>query len=197
MRKKKKTFHDDQVAKQVTKAQQAALQRGAEYFERARANASDAAVLEVEGMNNLRLAGLQYQEAAGHEQVTLAFYRRVIEDLPKGMTFHALKACVHVARNYPDKIKTLNEARAARQLMFVAFGEIETRRREIPQTAHDHNPWNDFVSTAASFTTLFQKLEEQPMEQWEPEKLDGFIRETLPIVEKHEAAKRLAAGGVR
>jgi len=167
------------------------LERAGKKFVRARAAAKEAARSQLEAINLLREAGLDYQQASGHEQGTFAFFELVRPQLPTEMTFGAVKICVHLANKYDGPITDLKEANREVQEMFVALGEMERPRRLEAQKPHEHNPWNDFASGVASLTGLFEKLEVQVMSTWEREKLETFVRETEPIVQQHEAAKRL------
>lgn len=155
--------------------------------------ADEGAKLELMAVNRLRSAGLKLQQASDHEQVNFTFYDNHRSQLPEGMTFKAVKFCIHLARAFAAPIKTLDEARKARQLMFEAFGQASAPKRIEDQASHESNPWSEFVAGAANFTGLFRKIEAEPMEQWGLAKLNKFVETTKPIVDKHQAAKELLA----
>jgi hypothetical protein len=190
-----KTDYDDAARLQATKAKAALLKTINDTWAKAEAMAKDTAKAEVNIVNLLRSCGLALQELAGHEQVKFEFFHSLEDELPKGLHFKAVKVCVHLARELKQPAETLDDARRARQMMFEAFDQMSAPRRIAAQSAHERNPWSDFVSTAASFTRLFGDLDAEHMAGWGQDKLSTFVRETAPIVEKHLAAKQLMEKG--
>lgn len=161
----------------------------------AKAAAEASAKLQIKALNLLRDAGIKTQQASNHEHLKFEFWRSIENVLPKELHFKALKFCVHLARNFDKPIKTLDDARSASQMMFEAFGEATAPKRLEEQSAHEKNPWNDFVSTASAFTALFGELEVEKMEAWGRDRLTTFIRETEPIADAHGRAKVIAGNG--
>lgn len=149
--------------------------------------------LQIKAVNLLRDIGLKAQQASGHEQLTFSFHHSVASELPGDLTFDALKRCVHIANKLEKPAETLDEARFVMQTMFEALGEATAPKRLEAQSSHDRNPWSDFVSGVSSLTSLFAKLEEEPMPEWDKVKLTKFVQTTDPIVDKNREARELLA----
>lgn len=186
--------NEDKTRKLTIKARSALLESAARDWEAAQEAANKAAGLEVTGHNKLRTCGLKLIEAAGHEQISFEWFRAA--DIPKSMSFAALKFCVHLARNYDKPFETLQETRSVQRTFFEIFGHCETPKRLDGESAHESNPWNEFVSATSSLTSLFKKLETHEMEKWSRDKLATFLRETEPIVAQHEHARLLISAKV-
>jgi hypothetical protein len=162
-------------------------------WEEVRRLVKQSAETEVAAMNLLRGIGISLQSAAKREQISMAFLEAHKDDLPGSLTLKAARLAVHLAQTNPEPIKTLGEARAARQMMFSVFGEAEIPHRKTAQIARGHNPWSEFVAVSATLTGLFSTLEETPMEDWGRANLETFVRETEPIVARHQRAKGILA----
>lgn len=185
------TTYEDSVAKLTGKASAALFKGITKDWEQAKIAVKDAADLELIAINKLRACGIKLQEVSNHEQVTFGFYDSHRTRLPRDMTFKAAKLCIHLARSFETPVKSLDDARKARQMMFEAFGQSAAPHRIGEQTAHEVNPWSDFVARFASIETLFEKLDEEPMEDWGESKLRKFISTTLPIAQRHDKAAKL------
>lgn len=175
----------------TVRAKEALLKSAGADWQSAKNAVDKAAGLELSALNWMRDCGLKLREAAGREQIGFQWYHTASKSLPKSMTFPALKFCVHLSRNFEKRIETIDEARSARQMLFEAFGHSETPRRIEEQVSHETNPWNDFVSMASSFTSLFSKLECDHMDKWDSGRLKKFLTETEPIALAHEKARSL------
>src|SRR5690348_9753768 len=180
--------NEDKTRKLASKARVKLLESAARDWNAAKYAASKACSCEILGHNKLRTCGLKLIEAAGHEQVSFEFFRAANGAIPKDMSFTAVKFCVHLARNYEQPFKTLQEVRATQRTFFEVFGHCESQKRLEAQSAHEANPWNEFVNASHSFTSLFDKLEVVDMDKWGKDKLATFIRETEPIVRHFERA---------
>ena len=66
-------------------------------------------------------------------------------------------------------------------------------KRLAPQTAHQPEPWADFLSEAANFNSVFRKLEVDKISTWPADKLKAFARATEKIAELHRKAVELLA----
>jgi hypothetical protein len=152
--------------------------------------ATEAGKLEIVAINKIRDCGLKLQEASDREHFSFTFFTRVQDQLPMG--FAEAKFAVNLARKLDKPVTTLDEARQARRVLFEALGAATAPKRIGEQSAHEEeNPWSIFINTAATFTSLFEKLDDEPMEKWKRDKLKKFVQTTKPIVEKHEAAVAL------
>ena len=180
--------NDDRSQILATKAKRALLESAGRDWTNAKKAAETANGLELKAVNLLRTCGIKLQEAANHEQISFEFWHSSSDYLPKGMTFEAVKACIHVARNFDEPIKNRDEAKRALQMMWESFGVSSAPERLEAQHSHDRNPWSEFVSSASSFTSLFKALETDRMEDWGADKLSKFVTTTKPIVEAHKKA---------
>jgi hypothetical protein len=191
--KKNLITYQELAGKMSRKANAALLKSIGNDWTVAKESVTEAARLEIVAVNRLRLAGIKIQEASGHEQVGFEWFHKVEADLPTGMHFNAVKFCVHLARKLENAVTTLDEARSARQMMFEALELATAPKRLEGQNSHDRNPWSDFVSGVSSLTSLFAKLEEEPMGEWDTVKLTKFVQTTDPIVDKNREARALLA----
>jgi hypothetical protein len=173
-------------------ARDALLKEICKDWEAAKGAGLEAAGLELTAINRLRDAGFKIQEASGHEQADFEFYHVCADKLPKGMTFKAMQLCIKLSRNFTEPVKSLDEARSARQMMFEAFGESRAPKRIEEQVAHDKNFWSDFVNRFASVDAMLARQEEEkPMSKWLPAELDRFLRSTQLIADKRAMAEKL------
>jgi hypothetical protein len=189
--KKPKLNNADASMKLAKKAKTALIKGISRDWTAAKTAATEAAKLELKCLNSLRSAGLKVQQACGHEQVGFEFVRGIEKQLPEGCHFKALKFCVHLARQFGSPIQTLDEARAARQMMFEALGETTASKRMEAQRSHENNPWSEFVSASSGLLSLFGKMDIEAMDKWGKDKVATFVRETEPIAEAHSRAKGL------
>lgn len=158
----------------------------------AKTAATQAAGLELASINKLRTAGLKLQEAAGgHECLKPSFFENVKSQLPADLTWKGAQFCASLSRQFDAPIKSLDEARAARKMLFEAFGQAEAPKRIAPQQAHEHNPFSDFVNVGASLDGLCRKLEAEPLEKWDKRRLRTFVSTLEPIVKRYQAAVEL------
>jgi uncharacterized alpha/beta hydrolase family protein len=178
----------DKSAKLQTKARKALMVSAGRDWENSKLAVEAAAKLLVKGANLARQVGIKMIEAAGHEQISFEWFHNHAEDLPKGMTFPALKKCVHIAKHFEGEIKDMNQVRQVQQSLFEAFGQADAPKRIEDQTPHESNPWSEFISGAASFTRMFDDLDTDRMDDWGRDKLTKFVETTKPIVEKHNQA---------
>lgn len=172
----------------AAKAKTALLESAGRDWTKAKEAIESANHLELKAVNLLRTSGVKLQEAANHEQVSFEFYHSAAPSLPSGMTFAAVKVCIHLARNYDKPIENRDEARKALQMMWEAFGAQSAPKRLEPQTAHADNPWDHLVSSTSSLTSLFSALETDHMETWDRDRLAKFVSTTKPIAEAHKQA---------
>jgi len=189
-----KTNNADASQALALKARTALLKGVSEDWTAAKSKAVEAGKLELQSLNLLRSAGVKLQEAANRERLSFESFRLMQPSLPKDFTWPAAQFCFQLGSQFDKPIKTLDEATAARRILFEKLGEQSTPKRIAEQTAHDSNPWSELVDKAARFTAFFDQLaEEDPMDKWSPDKLRNFISTTKPIADKHAEAIRLQA----
>ena len=157
---------------------------------------------EMSCINHLRRAGEFINRAAGREQLLFnlegfEFAREHLLPLLPGMTVEQVRACVHIARTVKEDVTTPEQLKSVRhemQLGFQALGLADPPRRKELQSAQARNLFSDFVSRTAGLGVLFEELEEEePMEQWPPDKLQEFLDSVVPVREKIERAEKLCA----
>lgn len=177
----------------LTKSARAELLKTAsQSWQAAEAAAKQAGQLEIEAINHLRLAGLSLLEAAGRDKaLSFEFFRYVQKDLPASMDFRGAKFCASIANHLDGPIKSLDEARSARRVLFEAFGQESAPRRLEQQTAHESNPWSEFVDRIAAGIAAFSKIEVEAMDVWDRERLSKFVSTTKPIAERYLEAVNL------
>jgi hypothetical protein len=183
-----KLTNEDKTRKLADKARRALVNSACKNWDSAWTAAQKSFVLEILAHNQARLCGLKLIEASGHEQADFDFLRANQDKLPKTMSMRALRFCIHLAKNYDQPFKTIEEARATQTTFAQIFGQFEPPAR-VAQKSHEENPWNDFVTMTSSYTSLFNKLETQNMDSWDKPKLATFLRETEPIVRQYERAR--------
>lgn len=180
--------NEDSSRKLARKAETALLKGVASNWAVARQAGRDIERLTIEMANRLRAAGIQLQEAAGHEQIGFEWWHKHQDKLPQDLSFKALKVCVHLARASEQPFEKYDEVKKAQQLFFEAIGDATPPKRLTQQVAHESNPWSEFINETASLLSMFDKLEDEPLQNWGREKLEKFVETTQPIFEKHVQA---------
>lgn len=169
----------------------ALLQSAGKDWENAQILVSDSANYLISACNLVRGVGLKLIEAAGHEQISFDFFRNNQHLLPKSLTFSAAKKCIHIARHFESTVSDMNEVRQVQASLFEAFGVTEPPHREVAQISHESNPWSDFVSGAANFNKLFDKIEVSKMQAWDEDRLKKFFSETKETAALHAKSGEL------
>lgn len=186
------------------RARQLLVEEAGNLLLKAKHAAGNIGELQIFCINQMRAAGLKINQASGHEQLIFnmegtEFCRReILPYLPEGMDLKMVRACVHVANNLKEPIKTLDELRAAKRELQLVMESVELAtapKRDQIQTAHARNLFAAYVSTTCNFRMLLDKMEtEEPMERWSPDKLDEFLENWQPLEERVARAKKLRLG---
>lgn len=153
--------------------------------------ATEAGRQTIIGVNKLRACGEKLKQLSGHEQINLIFFKTIEDQLPKSLRYREARMAVLVANKLDRDVKTIQEARVAQRELFATMMDYREPRRLSEQSAHETNPWSDFVSEAARFTALFDCLDDSPMTKWSREKLKKFADVTRPVVDKYNEAVQL------
>jgi hypothetical protein len=189
-----KTTYLESAKQLATKARTELLKGASQDWTEAKAKATEAGKLELQSLNLLRSAGVKLQEACDHENLSLESFATMRPALPKDMGFLAAKFCVSLGKEFDQPIKSLDDARAARRVLFEKLSEANAPRRLEQQCAHESNPWSELVSRGSSVIALISDMEEaEPMDKWGKDKLRSFITTYKPIADKHAEAVRLQA----
>ena len=174
------------------KARAALLKGASQDWTEAKAKATEAGKLELQSLNLLRTAGVKLQEACDRDNLCFASFEKMQSALPKDLTFPAAKFCVSLCKTFDKPIASLEEAAAARRILFQKLNQEEEPKRLEQQTAHERNTWSELITKAMGFTAFFDELqEEEPMEKWGKDKLRSFISTTKPIADRHAEAVKL------
>jgi hypothetical protein len=192
--KKHKTTSEEASQALAVKARDALLAEASKDWQQARTAAVGAAKLEVEALEHLRLAGIKLREAAHKEVPTLSWFKSVQESLPSDMSFNGMQFCLYLARKFDKPFQSIEDAKAARRSLFETFAMSTAPRRIGQQTAHERNPWNEFVSAASGLQSLFSDLDEDPLSEWCEDKLRTLTSTLEPIVKQYQEAMRVLKG---
>lgn len=153
--------------------------------------AKTAGKAEVSAANIMRGIGIKLRELVGHEQLTLTGFQSFQADLPKKLTFKSAKLCVKLSEVYGDQITSIDQVRPIQKELreIVCETPVEKQIRG-PQQAHERNSWSEWVSNIAKSATIFDEIEqEQPMANWEKDKLKSFVKYGKPLADKVHAAE--------
>jgi hypothetical protein len=145
---------------------------------------------ELCAINKLRDVGIALREACGHEQMSFDWWQSRREKLAD-LGFKPARFCVHLANKFESPIKTIEEAKAARQMLFVALDEQAQSRRIEAQSSHERNPFSEFVSVVARADSLFADIGGSGMSEWGQDKLKLFVATVEPIAQKYQQAVEL------
>ena len=189
--KKLKLNNEEKSAQLAGKARAALLVAAGRDWLAAEAAANEAGRATVTGINRLRACGEKLKQACGHEQLSLAYFMHFKDSLPDSMTYTGAKSAVHIANRISEDVKTVQDAMLVQRDLFAALGEFKEPKRLEAQTAHEANPWSEFISSLTGLTALFPKLAVDDMASWGRDKLSTFTRETQPIADANARAKQL------
>lgn len=188
--------YEERTHKLESKAHKALLSGIARDWAAVEAAATEAGKQTVIGVNRLRACGEKFKQLCGHDQLTLDFFMRHRDSLPKSMSYTGAKCSVHVSNRIEQDVETPQEALFIQRDLFLAINAYTEPKRTAPQQLHDSNPWSEFISGVSSLTSLLDRLDDRPMSEWPREKLEQFVKTTQPVVEKHAAAVKMIGGAV-
>lgn len=187
-------------------ARSAAFKKAATHLEKYKAATLNIGKLRVLRLNQLRLAGEQFNLGCGREQLQFGlegveFTRKeILPFMPPGIGVNEVHACVLIANKMPEPAKTPAQVDLLEkqfQHEFELLGLVTSHKRRELQSPVARNLFSDFVNKFAGIRVTFQELEaEAPMDTWSPEKLDEFLETAEPIKEKIERAEKLRLGKI-
>ncbi len=191
--------YQERAAVMTGKALVALYKRTNSRHESAEEKVKSASKLQIEALNLLRLNGIDYQIASGKEQAHFDFWKKSQGKIHESFNFRMMQLCIKLANNFPNPIETLDESRAARQMMFEAFGEAESPKRLEAQVAHVKNPWNEIVNGfKCLFSTVSKVTEAKPVRSWSSDERSTFernIKLLLPIYEEIISLRNAGSSG--
>lgn len=154
--------------------------------------ASTAADTKIKAANIAREMGIHLQELSGHVQINFQFFLGIQSQLPKEFCFESAKKCVMIANQFPKPLKTLEEAKRVEQITFQAAGLLEMPESRQLQYLSPVTPLTLFANTLGAAKERFQKwIEDEPMENWEKDRLETFLSESAWVEDQRDIANRL------
>lgn len=153
----------------------------------------------IRGCNKIREAGRKFEEA---EKVGQFEFKNWHTDIAawkqEVIRREKIKAAQKVFRTMPDAAKTMEDCTPVIQAVWEIAGLLEKTRRIGGETAHEPlNPFNAFISTAATVDSWLRKWEpaDSPLEAHYAgcgvETLEKIELATRPMAERHAIAERL------
>ena len=137
--------------------------------------------MKIKFVNLGREIGLSLQGLCSHKQMHLSFFENIKAQLPASLDFAAVQKCIRLCNAFPEKIATVEEAREAEQLLFVAVGLEEEPKRIGTQVSHDSTP-DTFI-----FTTLAMAKDKLARRLAESDSWDDETKASVKDqIEKHK-----------
>jgi hypothetical protein len=165
------------------------------------AKASEAALLGsvrlgIKGVNKLRDAGLKWIAAGDKNQFDMYFYdlaeTLVAQQDRKYVTRGIVKTAMHLANILHEPVENAAEAAPFIQKCLYAFGLDTPGHREVEEEHHTKNIFSSMVMQAKKAVGYLRAVEDQdPLPDWDSQRLDTFIREWQPIAAKHKEAVQI------
>ncbi len=176
------------------------MKRGIERYEFGKSLAIEGAKCFVRSANAIVEAGDCFDEAEKTSQHEFKAFSTDMEGWARDYERKLkIKAAQKVARILEDqKVENLEQATPVLHQICLLSGQVEELRRLGGETAHEPlNPFNAFISTAATVETWLKKLEppESPVETFyascKVETLQKIEMATRPMAERHAIVEKL------
>lgn len=146
---------------------------------------------EIIGVNSSREIGIYLQEWCGREKMPLVFWKFNCEKILP-FDFEAANFFMSVARRLDRKAKTLDDVREFAQMVMVSFGQDELPQRAGQQSRSLIPPMQVLACQFINLQKPYQKiLQNNPLENWEPDDLRLLISETQWLVDERAKAEKL------
>lgn len=152
----------------------------------------------IRGCNKIREAGRKFVEAEKVGQFEFRNWHTDIESWKQdALRREKIKAAQKVFRTMPQRADKLEDCAAVIQSVWEISGLVEKTRRIGGENRHEPlNPFNAFISTAATVETWLKKLEsDSPAETYYAscgaETLQKIELATRPMAERHTIVERL------
>lgn len=160
---------------------------------------NDGARSFIRGCNKIREAGRKFEEAEKIGQFEFRNWHTDAESWKQdAIRREKIKAAQKVYRRMPGRAEKMEDCTPVIQAMFEIAGLMPHARRLGGETAHEPlNPFNAFISTAATVETWLRKLEPEdaPVEAYYAccgvETLQKIELATRPMAERHKIVARL------
>ena len=139
------------------------MAQGIAEFDGGVAEITDGAKSFIRGCNKIREAGRRFEEAEQIGQFEFRHWHTDVESWKQDAIRRAkIKAAQKVFRTMPEKAEKMDDCAPVMHALFELSGVMEKTHRLGGETAHEPpNPFNAFISTAASAESWLRK--------WEPE----------------------------
>lgn len=148
----------------------------------------------VRGCNRIREAGRKFIEAEDLNQREFKSWHFDVDDWKKEQMRRAkIDAAKKVFRQMDKPAKKFEDCKPVIQIALIAAGDIQGPKRLEQHVAHEApNPWTEITEKVSVLESIVKDIEDkEPMNEWNVDKLEKFIRVTKPLVEKYEAAEKL------
>ena len=168
-------------------------------FDNGVAEIGDGAKSFIRGCNKVREAGRKFEEAEKVGQFEFRNWHPDIESWKvDAIRREKIKAAQKVFRTMPEKAEKMEDCTPVMHALFELSGVLPKSRRLGGETAHEPlNPFNAFISTAATVETWLRKWEPTglPFENYyagqSAETLRKIEMATRPMAERHALVERL------
>ena len=193
--------YDERAAVQKRESVALLMTQGITDFDGGVAEINEGARSFIRGCNKIREAGRKFEQAEKIGQYEFRNWHTDIESWKMdAIRREKIKAAQKVFRTMPERAEKMEDCTPVIQAMFEIAGLLPHARRLGGEMAHEPlNPFNAFISTAATVETWLKKMEpeDSPFESYyagqSEETLAKIELATRPIAERHELVKRLLA----
>jgi len=161
----------------------------------------DGAKAFIRGCNKIREAGRKFEEAEKIGQFEFRNWHPDIETWKvDAIRREKIKAAQKVFRTMPARAEKMDDCTPVMHALFELTGLMEKTRRLGGETTHEPiNPFNGFISTAATVESWLKKMEPEgsPLESYysscQTETLQKIELATRPMAERHAIVQKLLA----
>ncbi len=175
------------------------MTQGITDFDNGVAEINEGAKSFIRGCNKIREAGRKFEEAEKTGQFEFRSWHTDIESWKQdAIRREKIKAAQKVYRTMPERADKMDDCTPVMHALFELSGLMEKTRRLGTETAHEPlNPFNAFITTAATVETWLKKLEpaDSPLETYyascKVETLQKIELATRPMAERHALVEKL------
>ncbi len=175
------------------------MNQGIADFDSGVAEINEGARCVIRGCNKIREAGRKFEEAEKIGQFEFRNWHTDVESWKlDARRREKIKAAQKVFRTMPARAETMEDCMPVIQAVWEISGLVEKTRRLGGETRHEAlNPFNAFISTAATVETWLKKMEpeDSPVETYysgcQVETLQKIELATRPMAERHAIVERL------
>lgn len=167
---------------------------GVRQYESGMKDVRGGANMMVAGCKKIWRAGRKFAEAEDINQLEFkSWHTDTTGWQQEYMRRQKVEAAKKVFRSCEKEPTTLADCRSVIQPCLIASGALPEPRRLEPQTAHTPpNHWTEIVSILSNVESVVDNIKkEKPMEDWDVDELEKFIRATSSVSELNGQAREL------